>query len=325
MKIETTRSSTAVRLEHAAGFHSSDADLLAQLVPLAQACLDRGERLAVALRPATAEALRERLDGSAGSRAKSGDAFVLLSDPEIPDGPSGQTVAARRALELRALTATDGPVTVLTEHSSRLDGVDGGFWTEFDAAVNVALADLPVRVTCFFPELPLHLEILAGARRNHPLLLVDGQLQHNPEHRAPRDVLAERPAPAPVLLGPPDIHLQFSAWQLHEVRRAVERALGVADFEPERAEDVVLAVNELATNAVEHGSPEAQLSLWSGPDGLVCEIDDSGSLRDPLPGLQAPHPAEPRGRGVWIARQLCDALHVWVDGHGTHVRLRATP
>jgi anti-sigma regulatory factor (Ser/Thr protein kinase) len=320
MRIETTRSSAAVRLEHAAAFHSSYTNLLAQLVPLAQACLDRAERLAVALRPATEQALRERLTGH------DGDPFVRLHDPELPDGPSGQTVAARRALELRALTTgAGGPVTVLTEHTSRLDGVDGAFWTELDAAVNVALADLPVRATCFFPELPLHLEILDGARRNHPLLLVNGELRHNPDHLCPRDVLAERPAPAPVLLGPPDVRVGFSAWQLHEVRRAVERALRDADFEPERAEDVVLAVNELATNAVEHGSPEAQLSLWAGPGGLVCEIDDTGTLRDPLPGLQAPHPAEPRGRGVWIARQLCDALHVWMDGRGTHVRMRATP
>jgi anti-sigma regulatory factor (Ser/Thr protein kinase) len=322
VRIETTRLSAAVRLEHAAAFYSSDRHLLDQLVPLALAGLDRGEQLAVSLRPSTEQALRAELT----SAARSADPFVRLSQPDIPDGPSGQTVAARRALELRALTTGAAcAVTVIAEHISALDGVDGTYWTEFDAAVNVALADLPVRITCFYPELPLHLEVIDGARRNHPLVLLDGQLRNNPEHRGPREVLAERPAPAPVLLGPPDVRIDYSAWQLHEVRRVVEQALCAADFEPERAEDVVLAVNEVATNAVEHGSPEAQLSLWSGPDGLVCEIDDTGTLRDPLPGLQAPHPAEPRGRGVWIARQLCDALHVWTDGRGTHVRLRATP
>jgi anti-sigma regulatory factor (Ser/Thr protein kinase) len=85
----------------------------------------------------------------------------------------------------------------------------------------------------------------------------------------------------------------------------------------------VLAVNEVATNAVEHGSGEAQIAIWIGADGLVCEVHDAGPLRDPLPGLQAPHPSDPRGRGVWIARQLCDSLHVWADSAGTHVRMRA--
>jgi hypothetical protein len=28
---------------------------------------------------------------------------------------------------------------------------------------------------------------------------------------------------------------------------------------------------------------------------------------------------------VWIARQLCDTLHVWADRWGTHVRMQAAP
>jgi anti-sigma regulatory factor (Ser/Thr protein kinase) len=325
MRIETTRSANAVRLEHAAAFHRSAANLLDQLVPLAEAALRRNEPVATALRPATEQALTQRIAHSGAVRLWRPDRQDR-SPERSPDGASGQTVAARWALELRALTSATGrPVTVLNEHASELDGACGRFWTELDAALNVALAELPVRITCFYPELPLHLEIVDGAQHNHPFLLTDGQLRHNPGHHDPRSVLAVRPAAPPPLLGPPDVRLPFSAWQLHEVRRAVERALDDSGYERERLEDVVLAVNELATNAVEHGTPEAQLSLWTGPGGLLCEIDDGGTLRDPLPGLQAPHPGEPRGRGVWIARQLCDSLHVWTDRHGTHVRVHATP
>jgi anti-sigma regulatory factor (Ser/Thr protein kinase) len=84
-----------------------------------------------------------------------------------------------------------------------------------------------------------------------------------------------------------------------------------------------LAVNEVATNAVEHGESEAELYLWTGHE-LVCEVHDRGILGDPLPGLQAPHPSHPKGRGLWIARQLCDVLHIWSDAGGTHVRMRTT-
>lgn len=316
MRIETTRSARSVQLRHAAGFHRSADDLMAQLVPLVVAGLSRGEPVAVALRPPTLLALQEILDRPAG--------LISLSTPDGPDSGSGQTVAARRARELRELCSTSGrPAIVLTEHCSRYDGVDGSYWTELDAAVNIALAELPVSLTCFFPELPLHLEVLDGARRNHPLLLVDGEVRHNPGHRDPRAVLAERPAPAPVLLGAPDLQLTFGAWQLHDVRVAVEHTLLTAGYGRERAEDVVLAVNEVATNAVEHGATDATLYLWMDGDGFVCEVHDRGTLRDPLPGLQAPHPSDPRGRGVWIARQLCDTLHVWTDSGGTHVRMRA--
>jgi anti-sigma regulatory factor (Ser/Thr protein kinase) len=323
MRIETTRSANAVRMEHAAAFHASSADLLDQLAPIVQQALERHEPLAIALQPDTERALAARLDGGFASVER---LVRLRPSNGGPAGASAQTLAARWALELRALSVAKGrPVTVLSEHAAIFDGADGRFWTELDAALNVALADLPVRVTCFYPELPLHLEILDGARRNHPLLLTDGELRHNPGHHDPRAVLAGRPAAQPPMLGPPDVRLTFSAWQLHEVRTTVERALSGHGYERERVEDIVLAVNELATNAVEHGTPEARLSLWTEEHGLLCEIDDGGTLRDPLPGLQAPHPAEPRGRGVWIARQLCDSLHVWSDGRGTHVRVHATP
>jgi anti-sigma regulatory factor (Ser/Thr protein kinase) len=339
MKVETTRSAAAIRLEHAVSFRAHGDDPVAQWLPLARAALDRGEPIAVALAPATRDALAAHL-GPAHDPAHDpahpgqqrgehpGDAarLVPLTAADAPEDVSAQTTATRWALELRALTASAGaPVTVLAEHLDRLDGADGRFWTELDAALNIALADLPVRLTCSYPELPVHQEVLDGARRNHPLLLAGGRLQRNPAHRDPREVLTDRPAPAPPLLGPPDVHLPFSAWRLHEVRSAVERALAGSGCEQERIEDVVLAVNEVATNAVEHGTPDARLSLWTGGRGLLCEIDDGGTLRDPLPGLQAPHPSDPRGRGVWIARQLCDSLHVWADGRGTHVRMRAAP
>jgi anti-sigma regulatory factor (Ser/Thr protein kinase) len=233
-------------------------------------------------------------------------------------------MAARRARELRELTeGGTRPVTVLSEHISRFDGPDGSYWTELDAAMNVALADLPVRLTCFFPELPLHAQILDGARQNHPQLLIGGELRLNPEHRCPRVVLTDQPSGAPDLLGPPDVRLTFGAWQLQDVRAAVEQAVQEADYQPDHAEDVVLAVNEVATNAVEHGGSDAELYIWTG-EGLVCEVHDRGVLGDPLPGLQAPHPSNPKGRGVWIARQLCDTLHIWADSAGTHVRMRAS-
>ena len=102
-------------------------------------------------------------------------------------------------------------------------------------------------------------------------------------------MLAVLPAAAPEVLGPPDLTLHFGAWQLHEMRAEVQQALVDAGCELDHAEDVVLAVNEVATNAVEHGSSEAELYLWTGGE-LVCEVHDRGVLADPLPGLQAPHP-----------------------------------
>ena len=111
------------------------------------------------------------------------------------------------------------------------------------------------------------------------------------------------------------------------MRDAVARAAHAAGCDRDRVADLVLAVNEVATNAVEHGSGDAHLALWTGPGTASCSARSTtaGRLADPLPGLRAPHPSDPRGRGLWIARQLCDLLHVWGDDAGTHVRIRALP
>ncbi len=305
-------------LRHSAAFHDSDSELMAQLTPVVTAAVDAGESLAFALRPTTEKALRTAV-------TPLNDAFGL-GRPDGPDGPSGQTLAARWARELRELTASGRrPVTVVAEHWGAFDGADGGFWTELDAAANIALSNLPVRMTCFYPAYPLHGSVLDGALRNHRSLLRNGSLRDNDDYLSPQEVLLATPAPAPLVLGAPDERWTFGAWALNEIRASVETAMLAIGFGQNRAEDVALAVNELATNAVEHGAGDAEICLWTDADGFVVEVHDRGILRNPLPGLVAPRPAEPRGRGVWIARQLCDSLHVWSDAAGTHVRLRAAP
>lgn len=318
-------------LEHGVAFHRGPDHLLGQLLPLARDAVARGGTLALAVGPGTERAVRDALPDP----DRAGGALVALTAPRPLEAGSGQSVALRRARELRQLVATAGPVTVLAEHLPDHDGPDGRFWTELEAAEHVALADLPVRLTCFYPEVPLHRSVLEGARRTHPRVLVDGELRVNPEHRPPHEVLAGQPPAPPVLLGPPDHRLRFQAWQLREVRRLVRGALVTAGFtapgeDPlgigaDRADDVVLAVNEVASNAVEHGGAGvAELHVWCGDGELTCEVHDPGTLRDPLPGLVAPPPTDHRGRGLWIARQLCDVLHVWSDPLGTHVRMRCT-
>jgi anti-sigma regulatory factor (Ser/Thr protein kinase) len=316
VRVETTRTAAPVRLQHACAVYSSSADLVEQVAPVVADAAGRGEAVALSVRPETEARLRDA----------AGTARVVTLGTGIPARSSGQTTAARLARELRELTSQAGAVLAVSEHDSALDGIDGRYWTELDAAVNVALSDLPVSLFCFYPDMPLHSEILDGAIANHPLLFERGRLHVNADHRPPRDVLAGMPAAPPVLLGAPDLDMVFSAWQLHEVRAAVADLAAATAFDTARSEDVVLAVNEIATNAVEHGSGEARIALWIAGDGLVAEIDDTGeALTEPLPGLRAPHPADPRGRGVWIARQLCDVLHVWRDHSGTHVRMHAAP
>lgn len=304
-------------LHHTAGFYDSRSRLMSQIVPLLRAGLDRGGPVALAVLPSTQDALRDAF-GDLG-------AVTLLDHPDEPVGSSGQTMVVRRARQLRELTGGTGPVTLISEHCSRFDGPDGRFWNELEAAINTAMADIPLVLTCFYPDMPLHQSILDGVQRNHRALLVDGSLRPNAEYRPPQEALTEIPAAAPVLLGPPDLRLALDVGRLSEVRAEIEKAMLAAGYRRDRAEDVVFAVNEVTTNAVQHGTAPAEVHLWTAGGACVFEVHDSGELGDPLPGVRPPHRGQQQGWGVWIARQTCDALHVWRDDVGTHVRVHAGP
>lgn len=296
--------------------HADDpAELVARVAPVVAAAVRAtGAQVALAVSEASEQALRDEL-------ADAGAAVGRLTSLTRPARESGQTVAAWRARELRALSSPGRPVLVVAEHDPELDGVDGGFWIELEAALNISMSGLPVTQLCAYPRLPLHGAVGDAALANHPLQLRSGELAPNPAHRSPADVLAAWECAPPHLLGPPDVALQYNTFELSRVRDAVEGAARACLSDTARGEDMVQAVNEVATNAVEHGSPEAGLSVWARPGELVCEVHDTGSIALPLIGLAPPHPSQPRGRGTWIARQLCDSLHVWRAPDGTHVRL----
>jgi len=317
VRIENTRTARPLRFDHRAAICADAERLLAIGVPLLRAGLDEGRPAVLLASSATERAVRAELHERPG--------LVRFAPPDDEVRGSGQSTVARLAEQLRELTDRRGRAVVVVERTVGSSGVPSWAWGEAEAAANIALADLPVTMTCLFTS------ALGDAARtavewNHPRLLgADGRARRNPSARPPDEVLAAVPAPPPLPLGRPDRELSFTPWQLTEVRAAIAEAAEATDMDPDRAQDFVLAVNEVAGNAVEHGRGTGILRVWSTERGLICEVHDTGRLPAPLVGLRAPHPASPRGRGLWIARQLCDLLHVWSDLRGTHVRLQAAP
>jgi len=89
-------------------------------------------------------------------------------------------------------------------------------------------------------------------------------------------------------------------------------------------EAVVLAVNELAANTIEHTDGPGLLSTWTEARELVCQIDDTGHITDPLAGRVPPPWDAEGGRGLLLIHELCDLVLLHSSPRGTTVRLHFT-
>ncbi|MFN2503199.1 MAG: ATP-binding protein [Acidimicrobiales bacterium] len=76
------------------------------------------------------------------------------------------------------------------------------------------------------------------------------------------------------------------ALPLQHLRHAVSVFAGDAGITAGRTADLILAVNELATNSVRHGGGRGILRIWSDTENVVCEVRDQGRIGEPLIGRE---------------------------------------
>ena len=108
------------------------------------------------------------------------------------------------------------------------------------------------------------------------------------------------------------MELEFNEATLSGVRAAAAR-MTKTTMTGDRAIDVVLAVHELAANAVRHGGGSGRLRMHVTAGSMYCEVHDAGrSGVNGHPG--APWPVQP-GHGLWLVKRACDELTV-VSGPG---------
>jgi anti-sigma regulatory factor (Ser/Thr protein kinase) len=115
--------------------------------------------------------------------------------------------------------------------------------------------------------------------------------------------------------------LPFAIQDLPALRRFVLQEAVRASLDSDRAHDLVLAMNELATNSVRHGGGAGTLRMWREAETLVCEVQDSGHITDPLVGSIPPTPEQRTGRGLWVVNHLCDRVQIHSAPSGSVVRV----
>lgn len=128
---------------------------------------------------------------------------------------------------------------------------------------------------------------------------------------------------------------------LYQLRASVAAHATEAGLAQHRADDLVIAVHELAANVVRHGSGRGRLRIWKHRRALHCQVTDEGpgqdgdGADDPVGAggegarEQAAAPAwkiQP-GHGLWLVRQLADrtSLHPGPRGSAVTISFRLGP
>lgn len=186
-----------------------------------------------------------------------------------------------------------------------------------EALLNTAFEAGPAwSLVCPYDVAALPPEVIERARRTHPHMGTADAVCRS-RHYPDGDPLGGE------LPDPPEGHaeLTYTLADLGAVRgmtMAWARGAGLGEA---RAGDLVLAVNELASNSIRHADGTGTIRAWREPGRFVCEVRDSGRIEDPLAGRGLPSDDIARGRGLWLVNQLCDLVQLRSLASGVAVRL----
>ena len=135
----------------------------------------------------------------------------------------------------------------------------------------------------------------------------------------------------------PELDQEFDPGTLHVLRAKVLVQACRAGLSESRAADVVLAVHELAANAIRHGAGAGRLRVWNLVRELCCQVDDgdpprsddrawnsAGSVTSAADGHRqtlASSMSSTPGHGLWLVRQVADRMSMASGPGGTRVRV----
>ena len=292
-------------LRHDALIYGNDAEYLDGVAGFAQAGLEAGDAVLVAI-PGERHALVRN---------------ALGTDVELVDmRREGKNPARILPFIQSFLDARPGrPVRFVGEPiwagRSSAEIVEGH---RHEALINRALAGRTAHIVCPYDASALDRAVLDEAERTHPTLQHSGCRHESKAYADPLDVYAAGRFPLPEPASAVALGLTGG---LKAFRRELSSYARSAGLEQERTAALGLAAHEAAANTGIHGGGDGTARIWHDDSELVCEIADSGRIDDPLVGRRRPPSDEAGARGVWLINQLCDLVELRSGDSGTVVRL----
>lgn len=302
---------------HEALLYQGDDEFVDRCRAVVEEGLDRGEPILVMVGSRKVELLRDAL----GDRAED----VIFADMEVVGRNPARIIPAwSRFVDDHAGDRGGGAMR----------GIGEPIWADrrpdelvecqlHESLINLALAAAEsFRLICPYDTAALPGDVIAEARRSHPIVSTAGSLEScgdycGIDHVAARfhEDLTAPPAGAD--------ELRVTVDGLRGARELVRRRAEEAGL-GERADDFVLAVNEVLSNSLYHAHDNGSLRIWDEPDGLVCEVRDAGYIAQPLVGREEPAIGQVGGHGIWLVNLVCDLVQVRSSEHGSTVRMKMT-
>ncbi|MER6689616.1 anti-sigma factor RsbA family regulatory protein, partial [Streptomyces minutiscleroticus] len=188
---------------------------------------------------------------------------------------------------------------------------------QHEALINAAFRGRPVTILCPYDARALDEHVLADAYATHPTV-IDAAGESDSAEYAPERIVARYNEPLPP--APGAASFAFKATTLPDARYfATGRAAGLG-LAGARLDDLALVTAELTTNSVLHGGGTGVLRVWREGGQVVCEVRDTGRLRDPLAGRRPRAPDRRGGRGLLMVHLIADLVRVHAGGRGTTIR-----
>ena len=108
---------------------------------------------------------------------------------------------------------------------------------------------------------------------------------------------------------------------LAAVRRFVRLHAALAGLSGERVGDLVLAASEIAANTMAHTAGGGRVCVWAQDGTVFCQFRDTGTIADAQAGRVKPPDEAAGGLGLWVVRQVCDAVDIRSQASGTTILL----
>jgi anti-sigma regulatory factor (Ser/Thr protein kinase) len=296
-------------VEHLALFYGNPDEFVFGTSEFVQAGLASNERVLVAVPGAKIEAMRSRLDGDP-------EQVEFWDMNQLGRNPGRIIPAVRHWVDRgggRRCRFIGEPIWPGRSADEVVEA------TRHEALINLAFSDSAVTILCPYDTSGLDRAVLADAERTHPQLIRRGECRSSGRYTDPLELWRARDWPLTAAALTRARHAV--GFEPAETREFAASKLREAGLSEDRLQDVVLAVDEAATNALLHGRGDAELLIWREGDQMICEIADQGRLDEPLAGRRRPEPDWPSGRGVWLMNQLCDLVELRPTDGGTVVRL----